>query len=284
MRVEILYSKVYPFFKKKVDKKNFTLLIAFILKIEQNYQTYLENFYCRKVGFFQFLKTIFFSFRLSKNYPFEHITKKIDFLSCKFYVNPSVLIPRPETEELVNFFIHENSHLYNKKITVLEIGTGSGVIAISIKKRFPLAKVIALDICPKALKVAKKNAKKILTAGEKITFIENDFLKVTEKFKKIDFIISNPPYVALNQKKYFSPEIFYEPSKALFSQKNGYSFYLQFAKCFQKILNKDGKFYLEFGFNQAEKLQEIFSLNYKILIKKDMSQKNRFLVGNLKNN
>ena len=276
LKIEFLYRSIYPFFRKKVN--SFDELVCFVLQIEKNYKIYLDDFYSKKVSFFQFVKIFFYLLKLNWNYPLEYITQKVDFLADSFFVNSKVLIPRPETEELVHYFCQENASFQNQPITILEIGTGSGVIAISLQKRFPLAKVIAIDICDKALKVARKNAKKIIPKRE-ITFLHGDFFSLKNQFKEIDFILSNPPYISLHEKKYLSPNTFYEPTEALFSKEDGFYFYRQFTKCFQEILKKDGKFYLEFGFNQSSKITELFSLKYKISIQKDINQKDRFLIG-----
>lgn len=281
MKVSFIYLKVYPFFQKKVSKTAFNSILCFVLGVEENYKIYLEDFQSKKISFFQFLKIIFFLYKVYKNYPLQYLIKKSFFFEDYFYVNRHVLIPRPETEELVEKFCQENISLQKKKITILEIGTGSGAIAISLKKKFPLAKVIAIEICSKALVVAKKNAHQILP-NQKVEFVLGDFFEIQNQFKDIDFIISNPPYVSFNEKSFLSLNTFYEPKKALFTKKDGYFFYYEFSKSFRKILKDKGKFYLEFGFSQSKKIYHLFSPFYNCSIYKDINRKERFLIGNKK--
>ncbi|MEO6303056.1 MAG: peptide chain release factor N(5)-glutamine methyltransferase [Bacteroidia bacterium] len=224
------------------------------------------------------LKLYFCCKDLKKNIPIQYILKEAWFYNLKFYVDQNVLIPRPETEELVDLTLKENKIA----ASFLDIGTGSGCIPVAIKKNNPNSKVYACDISTGALNVAKKNAELNKT---EITFIEIDILN-EEALKNIpgsfDVIISNPPYIKEDEKNALTkPVIDNEPHLALFV--NGIDdivFYKKIIDLCQQKLNAKGKLYFELNPLTADAVklyaQESKQFNEVELIK-DLSGKMRFL-------
>ena len=175
--------------------------------------------------------------------PIQHIIGFTEFMDLKFMVGPEVLIPRPETEELVRWILNDYQEISNKSLRILDIGTGSGCISISLAKNLKNAKVSALDISPDALEMAETNAK---TNGVTIDFFQADILQV-EIQSQFDIIVSNPPYVRVLEKEEMSTNVLaYEPEIALFvSDKDPLVFYRAIAAIAEKSLTKNGSLYLE---------------------------------------
>jgi release factor glutamine methyltransferase len=173
------------------------------------------------------------------------------FMDLEFKVNPSVLIPRPETEELVNIIL--KNELGNK--TILDIGSGSGCIAISLAKHYPNAKVTALDLSEDAIELSKMNAKE---NDVNLEFINADILNFKSD-KKYDIIVSNPPYVLELEKKQMSKNVLdYEPELALFVKNDDplqfYKAILDFSK---NTLNKNGKIYFEINEKYKDEIKDL---------------------------
>lgn len=225
------------------------------------------------------LKLYFCCKELKNNTPIQYILKEVWFYNLKFYVNRHVLIPRPETEELVDLIVKENK----EPLSFLDIGTGSGCIPIAIKNNFKNSKVSACDISSEALLVAKKNSELNKTP---VNFIEVDILNNKEVLKKIeptfDVIISNPPYIKFDEKNALSDHVINnEPHLALFvNNEDDILFYKKIIDLCQQKLNTNGKLYFELNPLTAEEVlsyankSKIFS--HAALIK-DMSGKMRFL-------
>ena len=212
--------------------------------------------------------------RLKTHEPIQYVLGKTNFMGLKFKVNSSVLIPRPETEELVRLMLKED--LDGKEI--LDIGTGSGCIAISLAKNLPNAKVSALDISIDALEVAKENAK---LNNVNIEFIKADIFKY-QSDKKFDIIVSNPPYVLESEKMLMKQIVLgFEPEIALFVEDNNpLRFYDIILNISKDSVNKSGLVFFEVN----EKLKNNLNKNYlvyenveKIDFYKDFNKKNRFL-------
>jgi len=212
--------------------------------------------------------------RIKKNEPIQYVLGKTKFCNLIFFVNESVLIPRPETEELVRLILKED--LDGKEI--LDIGTGSGCIAISLAKNLPNAKVSALDVSKDAIELSQRNAKE---NDVNVEFINADILNYKSD-KKHDIIVSNPPYVLESQKKHMSKNVLdYEPELALFVKNDDplqfYKAILDFAK---NSLNKNGKIYFEINDQHKKEIKELIS-SYGYLnieCKKDLFRKNRFFI------
>lgn len=215
--------------------------------------------------------------RLKNNEPIQYILGETEFYGLSFYSVPGVLIPRPETEELVQWIIQENQ---NPEPTILDIGTGSGCIAISLRKSIPGSTVLACDISPVCIETTQRNAE--LNQAE-VSVLKYDILNNSPEvdFPNIDIIVSNPPYVRESEKKLMDKNVLdYEPELALFvSDHEPLIFYSRIADFAQIHLKNGGHLYFEineaFGKECSEMLQEKgFS---EIKLKKDIHDKNRMI-------
>jgi len=213
---------------------------------------------------------------LKKSVPIQYIIGETAFYGLPFKVSKNVLIPRPETEELVNWVLNDTKNI--KNINILDIGTGSGCIAISIAKNAPNAKIFALDISSKALEIAKENAK---LNGVRIQFIEANILDFPKSNEKFDIIISNPPYVRELEKKQMQKNVLEnEPHIALFVRdENPLLFYDKIADFALTNLKQNGSIYFEI--NQYLGKETVTLLKSKgfqnIKLKKDIFDVNRML-------
>ena len=210
--------------------------------------------------------------KISSGTPVQYVLNKEFFYDSVFYVNENVLIPRPETEELVDLII--KSEMKFKSQNILDIGTGSGCIAILLDKKIK-GKVDALDISANAILVAKKN-NVLLNAN--VNFFKSDILNYVAQ-KKYDIIVSNPPYIPKKDINYVSDNVKKnEPSLALYVDNDPLYFYKKILNFSYSNLNKKGKLYFEINSLYSDELNNymIFkNLNYEIL--KDLSKKDRFL-------
>ena len=229
--------------------------------------------------------------QLEQEIPLQYIIGKTEFYGLPFVVNKHVLIPRPETEELVAWVVSESSRFktFNtstkqttdkKQLKILDIGTGSGCIPISLKKQLPFAKISAIDISKEALTVAKKNA---VLNNVDIHFILQDILKTVALDQHYDIIISNPPYVRELEKKELKNNVLKnEPHVALFVENdNPLIFYAKIAELAKNYLNKNGLLFFEI--NQYLGTETIDLVNKKglknIQLKKDMFGNDRIVVA-----
>ena len=217
--------------------------------------------------------------RIKEKIPVQYLTNKAYFMGEEFYVDENVLIPRPETELLVANVL---GLIDTPELKVLDIGTGSGCIACMLSKFFNKSTIYACDISEKALKVAKLNAKK-LGLENKITFIKSDIFEKIEKNIKFDAIVSNPPYIPLNEKACLQPEVaIHEPHQALFvPDELGVSFYEKLALEAKNRLAKNGFVAVEIGINQSACVSEIFKANGfgKIRIIQDYAGIDRIVIA-----
>lgn len=218
---------------------------------------------------------------LKKHKPIQYILGEMEFYGLKFKVNSSVLIPRPETEELVDEIV--KIHKEEKGLSVMDICTGSGCIAIALEKNLTQSVVDALDISEEALKVARDNA---LLNNSTVKFIHSDILKKTQfPGKEYDIIVSNPPYVTESEKAGMQKNVLeYEPSLALFvDDSEPLKFYIAIAEWSKKYLKKGGHLYFEINEAKGEKLMEkLNNLEFKNLaLKKDMWNKHRIIACSL---
>ena len=208
---------------------------------------------------------------LKKSYPIQYLIGFVEFYNCKIYVNENVLIPRYETEYLVEKAI---KRLKNKKITNgIDLCTGSGAIAIALKKHLDI-KIDACDISEYALKVAKKNASENKVD---INFFQKDILN-EELTKNYDFIISNPPYVKKDE--YTSKETKYEPSIALYAHDEGLEFYKRIINLSKQLLNQNGIIIFEIGATLGNSIKEYAQKIYPnaiITIEQDYNHLDRFM-------
>ncbi len=222
-------------------------------------------------------------FRLNNHEPLQYILEEAEFYGRKFRVDQSVLIPRPETELLVKMVV---DHFQDSKqeIRLLDIGTGSGCIAITLALELPSATVIATDIRSDALGVAKENAKR-LTAN--VQFQLHDILNDTISMGPLDAIVSNPPYILENEKTFLQKKVVdYEPARALFvPDSNPLLFHRAIAEKARQSLRKGGLLLTEINERLGNDTAVLFeSLGYAdVQILKDLSGKDRIVIGRKKN-
>ena len=214
---------------------------------------------------------------LKKFKPIQYITGESFFMGLKFKVNKNVLIPRQETEELVEWIINDNRDFQNK-INVIDIGTGSGCIAISLSKKKRNFNLTAIDNSDKSLLIAKENAR---LNKVKINFINNDILKPLNDKTIYDIIISNPPYIANSEIKNIEDKVLkFEPYNAIFvDKKNPLIFYKAIIDFSLSNLKKEGKIYFEINpifYNSLLTLIESYN-KFNLVVKKDISNKNRMI-------
>lgn len=202
--------------------------------------------------------------------PAQYIIGNAEFHGHSFKVDERVLIPRPETEELVNLILSENQ---NSSLKVLDIGTGSGAIALSLAAERANWQVTASDISQDALDLAQENA-------EAIDFVQSDcFQAITGKY---DIIVSNPPYISETDREEVGLNVLAsEPHLALFAEEDGYAVYRKIAQNAQKHLTEKGKIYLEIGYKQGEHVKKIFESAFpkmRIRVLQDQFGKDRMVV------
>jgi release factor glutamine methyltransferase len=177
--------------------------------------------------------------------PIQYILGETEFYGLKFKVNENVLIPRPETEELVALIL-KRAKLQNEgsKLRILDIGTGSGCIAISLAKNIPNAEVFAIDVSDMAIQTAKKNA---IQNGVEVRFIQKDILEAEDLVQQFDFIVSNPPYVRMLEKEEIKTNVLaFEPHLALFVEdEDALLFYRKIAQLAVRNLADNGKLFFE---------------------------------------
>ncbi len=216
--------------------------------------------------------------KLVKNEPLNYVLGYSYFYGYKFLVNENVLIPRFETEELVGLVLSKyDEYFKGQKIDLADVGTGSGAIAISLKKEEPNLNVYASDISLEALNVAKENAS---NNDADITFYQGSMLKpLIENDIKLDILVSNPPYI--KQDEVLDPSVKdYEPHVALFGGNDGLKFYRMIFEDASKVLKEKSMLFFEMGYDQKENLtalaREYFS-NGHIEVIKDINKKDRML-------
>ena len=216
--------------------------------------------------------------QLKQERPIQHITGKAHFMDLDFEVNEHVLIPRPETEELVRWVL-DDATSFPKNVSILDMGTGSGCIPISLAKNLPEAKIRALDISSEALKVAKQNAE---THNVHIEFIEADLLNLNLKLE-LDCIVSNPPYVRELEKKEMQANVVdHEPAIALFvPDEDPLKFYSAIVKFASACLKPKGSLYLEINQYLGTEMIALLRANRftDIELRKDMYGNDRMLKG-----
>lgn len=216
--------------------------------------------------------------RLLNHEPVQYVLNEAWFCGLKFYVDQNVLIPRPETEELVEWII-SNCKFPIDTLSILDIGTGSGCIPVSLKRRIRKAEVWSCDVSSPALAVAKKNAESL---GTEIKLLQLDFLDQNSwsQLPSFDIIVSNPPYVPEKDKNEMQPNVLnYEPHTALFVPDNDpLRFYKAIAAFGKTHLNSGGTIFLEIHENLGEAVSNLLeSQGYLTELKKDMQGKNRMV-------
>lgn len=215
--------------------------------------------------------------KLLAHYPPQYLIGNEVFLDYRLKVTPDTLIPRPETEELVEKCLKLTQKQANQALKVVDVGTGTGAIAISLKDKRPTWQVSAVDLSSAALEVAQENAQQI---GVALEFILSDCLD--EVAGPIDILISNPPYISQDEYELMDVSVReFEPKMALFAENNGLAIYEKLAKQAQSKLAKDGKIFLEIGFMQGSAVKELFRAAFpkkQVSIHKDLFGNDRMIV------
>ena len=220
--------------------------------------------------------------KLKTQIPIQYILGTTHFYGSEFMVDENVLIPRPETEELVDWIVKLNSKTSKKKnLRILDIGTGSGCIAISLAKNIPNSEVFAIDVSEKALAVAEKNSK-LNTVS--VTFLHKNILETTSLDQKFDIIVSNPPYVRNLEKAEIKPNVLdNEPHLALFvADDDALIFYKKIAELAAANLNPNGQLFFEINqYLGKETLDLLESLGLKNReLRKDIYGNDRMIACN----
>lgn len=247
-------------------------IMCFVLKKDKIYLVTNGNEEVEQSTKTEFLEAIS---KIQKHIPIQYITKKQEFMKMDFYIDENVLIPQPDTEIVVEEAIDIINR--NKLSKVLDMCTGSGILAISIAKYTDASKITAVDISEKALDVAEKNAISN-DVNTKIKFIKSDMFKnISEKF---DLIISNPPYIRTDVIKTLSEEVKNEPILALDGGIKGLDFYNIIAENAKKYLNENGYLVLEIGYDQKTEVVNLLEAQEysEIRVIKDMGGNDRVIV------
>ncbi|SNR35236.1 peptide chain release factor N(5)-glutamine methyltransferase [Flavobacterium sp. ov086] len=217
--------------------------------------------------------------QLKQEVPIQYLLGKTNFYGLDFEVNENVLIPRPETEELVEWIIKENTiNDQSKKIKILDIGTGSGCIAISLAKNLPNAEVYGFDVSKKAIETAKKNA---INNKVDVTFMIQDILELEQLKYNFDIIVSNPPYVRNLEKEEIKKNVLeYEPHLALFVDDNdALIFYRKIAELAKNNFVENGQLYFEINqYLGKETIDLLENMDFKnIELRKDIYDNDRMI-------
>lgn len=248
------------------------LLLQYVLDRPRQYIIVYDNKEIDKQQQWQYFVNIE---KLTKGIPLQHITHRQEFMKMDFFVDENVLIPRPDTEILVEEVI-KIAQKYNSP-RILDLCTGSGAIAISLKKFVPNADITAVDISEKALEIAQKNAKKLET---KINFLKSDLFDKLDN-KKFDIIVSNPPYIMKDEIKKLSEEVQKEPKIALDGGEDGLDFYRIITEQAINYLKTGSFLCFEIGYNQKNDVIKIIEdeQNYKnTYCKKDLYGNDRIII------
>jgi release factor glutamine methyltransferase len=220
--------------------------------------------------------------RLKKFEPIQYVLNEAHFYGRKYYVDSSVLVPRPETEELVSLIISQ--HKSKSEIKIIDIGTGSGCISITLDKEMPPTEVYAMEINKDALNIARKNASLL---NSKVMFVQDDIFNFQPSYPMFDVVVSNPPYVTESEKGLMHKNVLdYEPSIALFvPDEDPVRYYQAIVQFCDYYLLEGGKIYLEINERLGNKVMDVLrQRNYKeIYLFKDFNNKNR-IVSAVKSN
>ena len=248
------------------------LLLQYVLDKPRQYIIVYDNKEIDKQQQWQYFVNIE---KLTKGIPLQHITHRQEFMKMDFFVDENVLIPRPDTEILVEEVI-KIAQKYNSP-RILDLCTGSGAIAISLKKFVPNADITAVDISEKALEIAQKNAEKL---EAKINFVKSDLFDKLDN-KKFDIIVSNPPYIRKDEIKKLSEEVQKEPKIALDGGEDGLDFYRIITEQAINYLKTGSFLCFEIGYNQKNDVIKIIEddQNYKnTYCKKDLYGNDRIII------
>ena len=274
--LEVLQSTTAYFAKHEIEnpRLNAEHLIAQVLKLSR-LELYLE-FEC-KLNEDELARLRELVRRRAQGEPLQHLLGTVEFCGQTFTIDKRAMVPRPETEQLVELLVSEIGD-HRSAIRIIDVGTGSGIIALSLAKQFPHAEVYAVDISENALALARENANQ-LGLSDRIRFRKGDLLENLDE--RFDLIVANLPYVPMQDRHLLSREVLHDPEVALFGGARGDELIRKLIELAPLRLNGGGLLALEIGINQAEGLSEFLRLkNYHdIESKKDYSGITRFLLA-----
>ncbi len=262
-------------------------VLVFLSCLLSKEKSYIYSNLSSELSDFTFEKFMSMVEKRTGHYPSAYIIRQKEFMSSNFFVNESVLIPRPETEILVEEVLKLFFKIDDEPRIGLDIGTGCGNIALSLAKYNKNFHIYATDVSSKALEVARKNRKR-MNLGKTVSFVECDLWAhfKNEKWKgQIDFLISNPPYIESGQLSNLDIDLSYEPKKALDGGADGLSFYEPLTNAGKFLLKKGGYLIMEIGQGQAEAVKGIVQSKkvfQDIIIKKDYSDIDRVIIARRK--
>ncbi|MCF8008519.1 MAG: peptide chain release factor N(5)-glutamine methyltransferase [Halanaerobiales bacterium] len=218
----------------------------------------------------------------AKNIPVAYILKKKEFMSLDFYVDQNVLLPRPETEILVEYLIDTFSQKELEKINIVEVGTGSGAIMVSLGYYLKNARILGVEIDKAAVEVTRKNINRY-SLKERLKVTKGNLLNplIERGIDGVDLLVSNPPYIGNDELKDLPEDVKKEPIKALDGGKEGLDIYKKLIPQGYKVLKNGGIFALEIGYRQADQVTNILKDNgfLNIEVKKDYADKDRFIIS-----
>ncbi|HBW38232.1 peptide chain release factor N(5)-glutamine methyltransferase [Desulfosporosinus sp. BICA1-9] len=218
--------------------------------------------------------------RRAGNEPLQYILKRQEFMGLSFYVDERVLIPRADSEILVEKWLEvvrqEEDERQERKIKVADLCTGSGALAISMAHYYPKAEVVGTDLSSDALEVARQNSQSL---GVSVQWRQGDFLEPILG-QLWDYIITNPPYVSKEEYKQCDPEIFREPSMAFLGGQDGLDYYRRLAENVRSILNPQGMLLMEIGCDQAEAVCRLFQMRgFETQVFPDLAGRDRVIIA-----
>lgn len=218
----------------------------------------------------------------AQHIPVAYITGHKEFMSLDFYVNKDVLLPRPETEILVEYLIDHFKEKEMDRINIVEVGTGSGAIMVSLGHYLDNTRILGVEIDKDALEVTKKNIAKF-SLSDRLKVTKGDLLKplIKRGISNVDLLVSNPPYISEEEMHTLPPEVQKEPQKALYGGRKGLEIYKKLIPQSLEVLKTNGMIALEIGYKQAEDVKKLlFHNNFKdIEVRQDYADKDRFIIA-----
>ena len=272
----IYHKELAPFYPKAEIDSILDILLEYYLDIGRFVLALQPNYNLNKAE----EKPLFEALtRLQQEEPVQYITGEAHFFGMGFRVSPKVLIPRPETEDLIRWIL-ETIEDHEQGLSILDVGTGSGNIAVSLAKHLPNAKIYALDISPEALVIAQQNAQ---DNGVEVQFIQADIRAMESLQQRFDLVVSNPPYVRLSERKEMQNNVkHYEPSQALFVPDEAPLLFYETLTEFGKAnLQAGGMLFLEINQYLGKEVVGLLKQQgyKKVELKKDIFGRDRMVKG-----
>jgi len=245
--LEVLHSTTAYFKKRRIDnpRLNAEHLLAHVLD-RGRIELYLQ--FERALGENELATLRELVRRRGQGEPLQHLLGTVEFCGHLFLCDKRALVPRPETEELVGFLTSNDEH---RTSNIVDVGTGSGVIALSLASKFPEAQIVAVDVSEEALSLARENADR-LGLSERVQFLQSDLLEAVDG--KFDLIVANLPYIAAQDRDTLSREVLYDPEVALFAGARGDEFVHELIEQAPARLRPGGLLALEIGLGQSQGL------------------------------